>query len=129
LVLEIYENAPLVPATLEKAFNMLRYMGVKIAIDNFGSGTFSLCHLKDYPVDYIKLDKLFVENLTHARTIALIESIVELAKHLSMQVLVHGVDTQEQADQLQKLGCVLMQGKLYGEPLPEAEVINKMTVT
>jgi diguanylate cyclase (GGDEF)-like protein len=129
LVLEIYENASLVPETLEKAFNMLRYMGVKIAIDNFGSGTFSLCHLKDYPVDYIKLDKLFIENLHHARTLALLESVVGLAKHLSMQVLARDIDTQEQADQLQRIGCILMQGKLFGEPMPEAEVIGKVKVT
>lgn len=114
---------------LEKAFNMLKHMGVKIAIDNFGSGAFSLVYLKDFPVNYLKLDSTLIKDIDqNERSVALVQSLVSLAHRMAMEVIIQDVESQQQMTALTALECTLMQGQLLGEPLSEREVADKMAM-
>lgn len=129
LLLEISETAPPFEA-LEKSFNMLKYLGVKIAISDFGAGSFPLYYLKNFSFDYLKLDSFLVKDLvTNQQSVAIIQSILFLADNLSCQVIVQDVETEEQRTLLKELGCYLMQGELLGAPLSEQEVADKMITT
>ncbi len=125
LLLQVKANArPLSSEELEKSFNMLRYMGVKLAIDDFGTGTLSLFQLKEFPVNYFKLDKTLLSDVgTNPQTAILIQSILELAHNLGAQLIVQGVETQDQLKLLRESGCTLMEGKALGAPLSEEEVV------
>lgn len=128
LLLEIKETSmPLPFDTLEKAFNMLKYLGIKIAIDDFGADSFALAYLKNIRIDYIKLNQAIIEDISqNPQTVALIKSIIYLAKSLSIQVIIQGIEKDQQVALLQDLGCSLMQGRLLGVPLTEREVADKM---
>lgn len=118
--------------TMEKAFNMLKYLGVKIAIDHFGLGHFSLSHLKNFAIHYLKLDSSLIENIYpdgSQQTLALIKGLVFLAHSMSMRVIIQGVESEQQMTILKGLGCSLMQGQFLGGPLSEREVTSKITVT
>ena len=128
LLLEIQESAtPFDANGLEKSLNMLSYLGIKIAIDQFGSGVFSLNHLKQFSVNYLKLAPFLIENIeTDQQAIAIIKSILFLAKNLSMHVIAQGVESDQQMQKLKELGCTLMQGLRLGAPLSESEIEKKM---
>lgn len=107
---------------LEKSFNMLRYLGVKFAYDDFGSGGLSLWQLKQFPVNYFKLDKVLVNDIvSNPQTAVLVQSTLELAKSLGAELIVQGVETPEQLALLKQAGCILMEGKAIGSPLSEGE--------
>lgn len=131
LLLEIKESTTQLPFDiLEKAFNMLKYLNVKLALDNFGLGSFSIGFLKNLQVDYLKLDSSVTEDvLDNKRTADLVKSINFLADNLQMQVIAQGVESQQQIKRLKELGCHLMQGRCFGEPLEEDKVVEKMTVS
>ena len=130
LLLEIKESiVPLAPDVLEKSFNMLKYLGVTIAIDDFGMGSFSLWHLKNFPVHYLKLDGSFIEHIDQQiEAQQCVKALLLLVESLSMQLIIKGVESKEQAQVLKSLGCLLMQGQFLGEPLLENEVTKKMVV-
>ena len=129
LLLEVKESASLKSMeNLEKAFNMLGYLGVRIAIDQFGCDSFSLQRLKELPIQYLKLDSHLTRDIEHdQRTFALTKAIVFLAKSLSMEVIAQGVETEGQQNTLKEAGCCLLQGQFLGEPLTKQDVIIKMT--
>ncbi len=114
---------------LSKSFNMLTYMGVKMLIDNFGANTFSLSQLKIFPIHYLKLSPTFIDDIsTNEASVKMVKAIILLAQSLAMQMIAQGVELPAQLTILQSLGCSLMQGKLFGEPLLATEVILQMTV-
>ena len=131
VLLEIKETfAHLSLEVLEKAFNMLKYLGVKIAIDDFGCGPFSLYHLKNFDINYLKLDSSFVKDITtNPHTVALVKSVIFLAKSMSMELIIQGIESEEQKAVLKELDCIFMQGKLLGEPLSEPEMTAKMVMS
>lgn len=97
----------------------LRNLGVRIAIDDFGTGYSSLAYLKRFPVDVLKIDQSFVRDmLVDKSDAAIIEAIIKLAQALDLELVAEGVETQEQADALQRYGCQIMQGYLYSRPVP-----------
>jgi diguanylate cyclase (GGDEF)-like protein len=100
----------------------LKRRGVRISIDDFGTGHSSLAHLKDFPVDTLKVDRSFIAALGHdARDEALLRSIVDLAHALGLSVTAEGIETQEQLDTVTALGCDHAQGFRLGVPgAPEA---------
>ena len=113
LLIAIKESPTQVPFELmDKAFNMLRYLGVKLAVDNFGSGNFSLSNLKTFPMHYLKLDANLIEGIENndERALGAIESLVLLCARLSMHLIVQGVTSDEQVRILREMGCVFMQG-------------------
>lgn len=108
---------------LEKSFSMLRYMGINLALLGFGEEPFSLHYLKNLDIQYLKLTPGLIEDIqTNPRTIALITSLFQLAKNLSMNVIVLGVSEKAQIDLLKKIGCTFMQGNLLGAPIRDSDV-------
>ena len=101
----------------------LKQLGLKIAVDDFGSGYSSLHLLKEMPIDILKLDKSFlnVELNMDMRTEIVIRDIVNMGKHLELQIIAEGVETEEQSNFLKEIGCDIAQGYYYGRPMPIEE--------
>ena len=111
-----------------QALSQLQTMGVKIAIDDFGTGYSSLSYLKHFPVNTIKIDRCFIENVLtdrHDASIAL--AIIDLAHSLSLKVIAEGVETEEQVQFLKENGCDQMQGYFFSPPIPATE-FEKMVI-
>ena len=105
--------------------NELKQCGVRLAMDDFGSGYSSLNMLKDVSFDIIKIDReFFAESITSERSRCILKKIIELSESIGMEVLCEGVETEEQVMLLQTLGCRLVQGYYYSKPIPEEEYIN-----
>ncbi len=99
----------------------LQKIGFFIEMDDFGSGYSSLNTLKDVPFNLLKLDMKFLQGDHSARSDRIISSIVRMARDLKLEVLAEGVETLEQADYLLNVGCPLVQGYYYSNPLPVPE--------
>src|ERR1700733_1028163 len=97
----------------------IRAMGVSIAIDDFGTGFSSLSYLSKLPVDTLKIDRSFVNDMTTApEGLAIVSTIINLARSLKLKVVAEGVETEEQSRQLRLLNCDEMQGYLFSRPVP-----------
>ncbi|MBE3074685.1 MAG: EAL domain-containing protein [Actinobacteria bacterium] len=108
------------------SLNMLKGFGVRIAIDDFGTGFSSLSTLAGLPVDILKIDRSFVSGQTSAGpSVPMLESILRLAKKLSLAVIAEGIEEPEQLDILGTLGCRMGQGYLLARPAP-AHVIEAL---
>jgi diguanylate cyclase (GGDEF)-like protein len=103
----------------------LRRSGALIAIDDFGTGYSSLSYLKSLPLDKIKIDKSFVQDLiAHDDDTTIVRAIIQLGKSLNMQVIAEGVETREQEAYVISEGCHEGQGYLYSKPLAARELVN-----
>jgi EAL domain-containing protein (putative c-di-GMP-specific phosphodiesterase class I) len=91
---------------------------VKIYLDDFGTGYSSLSHLHKLPVDALKIDRSFVRSLLLTDRPAIVESILALARTLETGVVAEGVESEEQANQLERLGCRYAQGYFFSPPRP-----------
>lgn len=120
LTLEITETSLIDdPADAIVKLKALRDTGVRLAIDDFGVGYSSLSYLKLYPVDTLKIDRSFVQGIDEApRDRAIARSLIALAAALDLEVIGEGVETEEQAAELRRLGCTRAQGNLFAKPLP-----------
>jgi len=121
LCLEITETA-LVDETghARDVLERLAMLGVRIAVDDFGTGWSSLGYLKRLPVDELKIDRSFVDGLgSDAEDTAIVTAVVNMAQALGLAVVAEGVETETQRDELVRLGCRLAQGYLFGRPEPE----------
>ncbi|MBN2618271.1 MAG: EAL domain-containing protein [Spirochaetales bacterium] len=108
-----------------KIMHSLKDMGFKLAIDDFGTGFSSLGYLKKFPIDKLKIDKSFVDHiLTDPGDVAIVKTIVTLARYLDLKVIAEGVETIEQKNLIQNLGCSLIQGFYYSKPLDSSDFIN-----
>ena len=124
LVVEITETALLQysDALLDR-LNALKELGVGIALDDFGTGFSSLAHLRRLPIDVLKIDKSFIDDLGRGhREAALAHAINSLGKRLGLTTVAEGVERRDQVDQLQAIGCELAQGFLFGRPEPPDEM-------
>lgn len=105
------------------ALSALRAMGVRIALDDFGSGYSSLGYIRRFRVDNIKIDKSFTQNIGHTDdAAAIIDCVVRLARALGIAVTAEGVETREQLRYLQSVGCHHVQGFLLGGPVPLTKI-------
>jgi EAL domain-containing protein (putative c-di-GMP-specific phosphodiesterase class I) len=96
----------------------LKDLGVRIAVDDFGTGFSSLRYLRDFPVDVLKIDKSFIDDIARdPRQRALVEGIVRMADTLGLQVIAEGVEEQAQRDALAAMGCGFGQGFLFARPM------------
>lgn len=120
LVVEVTESAVIGAGDdrVRARLDVLRDLGVGLAVDDFGTGYSSLSYLWNLPVDTLKIDKSFTDRLaTSARMAALVAGIVRIADSLGMRTLAEGVETAEQRDLLLQVGCDEGQGYLYSRPL------------
>lgn len=124
LCVEITESAMMEDVQLaESVLHRLKAVGVHVAVDDFGTGFSSLAYLKRFPVDALKIDRAFVDGLEHRESDdAFVRSIISLADALGLDVVAEGVENQEQADVLLRLGCIRAQGYHYGRPMPAQEL-------
>ena len=107
----------------------LREMGVRIAVDDFGTGYSSLAYLQRLPVDRLKIDKSFVQDVPREPDgFAIVRAIVGIGHSLRMEVLAEGVETTGQLERLRDNGCYIAQGFLLGEPVP-AERFHRLNQT
>lgn len=101
-------------------------LGVHFSIDDFGIGYSSLAYLKRLPIDEIKIDKTFVQDmLTDPDDEALVKTILSVARHMGLKVVAEGIETAEQAAFLRSLATVTYQGYLYGRPIPAAQWLQQ----
>ena len=104
----------------------LRNLGIKIGIDDFGTGYSSLAYLHKMPVDVLKIDRSFVNYVADSeKHMAIVRTIVTLAKSLNLQVVAEGIETAEQLDVLSSMGCQMGQGFFFAKPGP-ADQATKM---
>jgi predicted signal transduction protein with EAL and GGDEF domain len=131
LVLEITESMLMGDAEYNvDVLRGLQDLGVGIAVDDFGTGYSNLAYLKRFPVDWLKVDKSFVDGLGESpEDTAIVEAMVSLARAMGMQTVAEGVETTGQADLLRALGCDLCQGYYFSEPLPAHEASALLAVS
>jgi diguanylate cyclase (GGDEF)-like protein len=120
LEIELTESAAMFDVTLaQDIFSQLHPDGVKVSIDDFGTGMSSLAHLKSLDVDYIKIDRSFISRMEHSETDqAIVTCMIDLCHNLQKQVIAEGVETAEQAAMLLKMGCNQAQGYFFSRPVP-----------
>ena len=125
LVLEITETALLraTPATIATLAE-LRSLGVRTVIDDFGTGYFSLSHLRQFPIDILKIAAEFVQD-AHAdpKSPALARAIIAMGRSMNMATVAEGIETPEQAASMRALGCTYGQGFYFSLPLSESDVV------
>ena len=113
------------PNMISKTLREFKAMGAKIAIDDFGTGYSSLSHLKRFPLDIIKIDRLFVRQLTrNADDAAIVTAIIAMAHSLNLEVIAEGVETYEQLEILRNYQCDKIQGYFISRPVPADEFMK-----
>ena len=122
--LEITESAIMDNAETAIAITKeLRSRQIQISIDDFGTGYSSLGYLHRFPVDNLKIDRSFVNQIqTESRTYHVVDTIIALSNQLGLAVIAEGIETKEQLEWLQNVGCKYGQGYLFNKPLPASEV-------
>ena len=107
----------------------LRALGVRISLDDFGTGYSSLSYLQQFPIDKIKVDRSFTREVeTEPSCRAIVKSVIDLCQNLNLTCVVEGMETDAQARVLRELGCTIMQGWLFGKPMPASEVLAFLEV-
>jgi EAL domain-containing protein (putative c-di-GMP-specific phosphodiesterase class I) len=128
LQLEITESVAIrdmeYTATLMDRFNAL---GIHISLDDFGTGYSSLSYLKKFPLNVLKIDRSFIQDIQlNGKSESLITGIIAMARSLGMQVVAEGVEKEEQLDFLRAQHCDNVQGFLLGRPIPAAELTGML---
>lgn len=114
-------------AYVSRALWRLHQYGVRIALDDFGTGYASLTHLKQFPVDTIKIDQTFVAGIGRsADDTSIVKALTGLGKSLGMDTIAEGLETFEQCEFVRKHGCDIGQGFLFGEAIPADQVLRKV---
>ena len=117
----LIEDAPRAQSLLAA----LKGVGIRIALDDFGTGFSSLSYLKSLPVDAIKIDKSFIDDLpTGERSAALVDAILTLGERLGNDIVAEGVETQAQRDWLVEHGCRLLQGYYFSRAEPQSRFLE-----
>ncbi|WP_428957755.1 aminotransferase class I/II-fold pyridoxal phosphate-dependent enzyme [Streptomyces sp. cg35] len=103
---------------IDTVVQAVKDLGVRIAVDDFGTGFSSLRYLREFPIDVLKIDKSFIDDIaTDARQVALVEGIVRIARTLGLGVIAEGIEDPAQRDLLSGMGCRFGQGFLFARPL------------
>jgi sensor c-di-GMP phosphodiesterase-like protein len=122
-MVEVTETAVFDGGSALEELHEVKRLGVQVALDDFGTGHSSLGLLRTCPVDVLKVDKSFVDNVTDAGDHSVIaEALIGIADGLRLRAVAEGVETEEQAEALMELGYQYAQGYLYGRPVPAAEL-------
>ena len=131
LKIEITESSIMAdPAHALAILSMLQSMGVRLSVDDFGTGYSSLTHLRELPIDEIKIDKSFVMGMTTSDAdAAIVRTVIDLAHNLGKQVCAEGVENEEVWRMLAELGCDLAQGYWISRPAPAEELMQWLVRT
>ncbi len=118
LELEITETAVMTSAdTAQRIITDLRQQGVRISLDDFGTGQSSLGRLRDFTFDKVKIDRAFVSRITTDRASEhIVKAIIAMCDGLNLAVVAEGIEEKADADKLSELGCAMGQGYYYGRP-------------
>lgn len=129
LVLELTERELIEPTAITlQLFEQLHELGVMIAIDDFGTGHSSLGYLRQFNVDFLKIDQSFVAMIgADALSRHILDTIIELSAKLDLGIVAEGVETEEQSDYLTAHGVNFLQGYLFGRPMSGADFINALS--
>ncbi len=102
---------------------LLNEMGIEISIDDFGTGYSSLSYLKKLPINQLKIDKSFIDDIpSDKESSGIVKAIISLSKILNLHIIAEGVENEEQQKFLLKNGCKNMQGYLYSKPLSYSDM-------
>ncbi len=128
LILELAQDCAFADSELVRVSGQLKQLqacGIRLAVDECGSGCSGLTFIQSYPFDLLKLDRAFIKRLGEDRAaMPLLESVVWRAERRGATVIAEGVELAEQATQLAQLGVVLMQGLLFARPVPRAQLLE-----
>ena len=128
LVAELTEN--MISTNIEYCQNImsnLKDLGIMISIDDFGTGYLSLSFIKQYPIDQLKMDKSFIDDIEKGKTDeAIVSAIIALANELNVDIFAKGVETVYQLESLLTLKCHLVQGYLYSRPVQKDRFIHML---
>ena len=116
VTLEITETMLLVNdgASVQAVLSRLRSAGMQIALDDFGTGFSSLSHLRDFPIDKVKIDGSFVQKMcSEHQSRLIVQALIGMAKNLGKEVIAEGIETEEQRELLLQMGCYYGQGYLF----------------
>lgn len=109
--------------TLEKC----RSSGMVISIDDFGTGYSSLSYLHHFPINILKIDRSFINNMSADKSaMELVKSIISLGHNLNMEIIAEGIEEEHQADTLREMGCDKAQGYFFARPMPESDLIQHL---
>lgn len=125
LQIEITETAIMLNLDdTEQKLREINKMGIKIAIDDFGVGYTSISHLKRFPVNYLKIDRVFINGTPNNKDdVAIVRTIIVLSQNLDMKCIAEGVETELQLNCLKELGCQMAQGYFFSRPLSEKKLL------
>ena len=127
IVLEVTETAVLEdPAVSARLLHRLRDAGLRVSIDDFGTGHSSFGYLQQLPATELKIDRSFISEMRKGgRALRLVRSLIDLARNLDMEVVAEGVEDRETLEVLRDLGCDRAQGYYIGHPMPAAEFVER----
>ena len=130
VMLEITESLIIkdINEVIEK-MQLLKQRGIRFSIDDFGTGYSSLAYLQRMPIDQLKIDRSFVQHITHNENdAALVNAIIAMAGSLKLDIIAEGVETPEQVDYLVGCGCNAFQGYWFSRPLSGAETLSELDI-
>jgi len=118
VVFEITESSALnFQENIVKILSVLSDFRIKVAIDDFGTGYSSFIYLKRYSIDYLKIDKIPIDNIEKDEDKQIVKAIISMTKILKIMTIAEGVETKEQLKILKNLGCDIIQGYYLGRPV------------
>jgi diguanylate cyclase (GGDEF)-like protein/PAS domain S-box-containing protein len=126
---EVTEHALLEhgPEYVARALSKLKQAGMFVSLDDFGTGYSSLSHLRDFPVDLVKIDQSFVQQMNEDPEIAaIVAAVLNLARSIHIDVVAEGVETPAQLELLRSMGCRLAQGHLFGKAVEQGAVMEML---
>jgi diguanylate cyclase (GGDEF)-like protein len=128
--LEITESVVMdEPQMVIDALQELKAFGVKVAIDDFGTGFSSMSYLQQLPLDRLKIDRSFVNEITPGKSAFIVETIVTLGNKLGLSTIAEGIEKREQASYMLKLGCDEAQGYLFAKPVAYDQLLTFLSAT
>ncbi len=122
LIVEVTETVLVTDPSAEEHLRTLKALGVRVAIDDFGTGYASISYLRRFPVDILKIDAEFTNDVASPEGSALLAGIVQLGRSLRLETIAEGIEDTDQRDRIAAAGCDLGQGFLFARPMPAEEI-------
>lgn len=128
LTLELTEGAVIADIhAVAREMACVQELGVRFALDDYGTGQAGLTYLRTFPISSLKIDRSFVQDMTTGKSMAIVKSVVDLAKALELDVVAEGIETVTQAESVSSLGVAFLQGYLFGRPMSGDDFIARLS--